>query len=204
VHELCREAEVARIEHGTSFADLGRALGLGGGQVARICRGRSPRVSLMRLSQLFAVLGLELSARAFPSGPRVRDTPQLRLLGRLRAQLGPGVTMRFEVPVAEIATAGSIDHRAWDAAIDGSGWTARVDAETHVGDLQAVLRRVNLKARDSTADCVVLLLAETRHHRGLLRLIDREVGAQFPVPARRALAALRAGRSPGGNALLLL
>jgi hypothetical protein len=199
-----REAETTRIEHGTSYAEIGRAVRLGGGQVAQICRGRSPGLSIVRASQLLAVLGLELSARAYPAGPAIRDVGQVALLARLRARLGPGLDWRTEVPVIEVPEAGFIDRRAWDAGIDGPGWEVRIDAETHIGDLQAVQRRVALKQRDGGVACVVLLLAETRHHRLLRRLARDSLTAQFPVPARRALGALSEGRHPGGSALIVL
>jgi len=97
-----------------------------------------------------------------------------------------------------------VDHRAWDAGIDGADCRCRVDAETHVGDLQAVERRVALKQRDGREACVLLLLADTSHHRTLLDVAGAGLRARFPVPQRAALAALKAGRSPGGNALILL
>jgi hypothetical protein len=204
VRRLCDEAETSRVERGTSFATLGRAIGLGGGQVARICRGQSPGVSVVRLAQLLSLLGLELSARAFPVGPPIRDAAQVRLLDRLRKRLAPDLVWRSEVAVLELPTAGTIDRRAWDGAIDGPTWTARVDAETHLGDAQAVLRRVALKQRDSGVSCVILLLSESRHHRRVLDEIREQIRATFPVPARRALVALRDGRSPGANAIILL
>src|SRR5690242_8965624 len=106
VHRLCDEAEVARAERGTSFATLGRAMGVGGGQVARICRGESPGVSVVRLSQLLSLLGLELSARAFPVGLPIRDVAQVRLLDRLRRRLAPELIWRSEVSVVELPAAG--------------------------------------------------------------------------------------------------
>jgi len=204
VHDLAAEAEAVRLEHGTSYAALGRALGVGGGQVARICRGQSPRLSIVRASQLLAVLGLDLSARAFPAAPPVRDAAQLALLERFRARLSPGLVWRTEVPVIELPEAGSVDRRAWDAGIDGPGWSIRLDAETHIGDVQAVQRRVALKQRDGRVAAVILLLAETRHHGALLRDAGEGLRSQFPVPARRALLALAAGRSPGGDSLIRL
>lgn len=80
----------------------------------------------------------------------------------------------------------------------------RTDAETRVGDLQAVERRIALKQRDGREDCVILLLADTKHHRALLDVAGAGLRERFPVSQRTALAALRAGRSPGGNALILL
>jgi hypothetical protein len=204
VNDLCREAESARLAHGTSYAELGRALHLGGGQVAAICRGRSPDVSILRMSQVLSVVGLDLSARAYPAGPAVRDAGQLRLLARLQARLHPSLGWRLEVPVVELPVAGVPDLRAWDAAIEGDGWLVGVDAESHIGDLQAVIRRVMLKVRDSVAASGVLLLSETRHHRRLLAEAGPGLIATFPVGPRRALGALLAGGSPDGNALILL
>lgn len=201
---LMREAEAARVAHGTSYAAIGRALRLGPGQVARIMRGQSPDLAIVRAAQVLAAVGLELSARAFPLGAPVRDAGQLALLGRLRARVSADLRWTDEVPVIEMPVAGSIDLRAWDAGIDGPGCHVRVDAETHVGDLQAVERRVGLKQRDGRVDCVILLLADTKHHRELLDVAGDGLRSRFPVPQRAALAALRAGRSPGGNSLVRL
>jgi hypothetical protein len=199
-----REAEAARLSRGTSYTAIGRALHLGSGQVARICRGQSPNVSIVRAAQIFEAVGLELSARAFPVGAPVRDAAQLALLARLRRRVHPDLRWRDEAPVVELPAAGTIDHQAWDAAIDGPGVCVRIEAETHVGDVQALERRVALKQRDGFVDCVVLLLAETRHHRILLDVAGDGLRAAFPVSQRAALAALRQGRSPAGNALVLL
>lgn len=204
VRQLSLEAEAARRERGTSYAEIGRALQLSPSQVAQICRGRSPEISVLRMAQLMAVLGLDLSARAYPSGHRLRDAAQIRLLQRLRARVGAALRWRFEVPVIELPAVGAVDHRAWDAAIDGPDCRVKIDAETHVGDFQAVLRRTLLKQRDGREPCVILLLADTRHHRTLLELIGEELAASFPISPRRAIRLLAQGRAPEENALILL
>jgi transcriptional regulator with XRE-family HTH domain len=204
VRALVREAEMARTARGTSFAEIGRALRLSATQVANILRGKSPDVTIMRAAQLLAVVGLKLSASAFPEGEPVRDAGQLALLSRLRARIDAGLTWSEEVPVIEMPVPGAVDHRAWDAGIEGPFCRCRVDAETRVGDLQAVERRVALKQRDGREPCVLLLLADTKHHRALLDTAGEGIRTRFPVPQRAALAALKRGRSPAGNALLLL
>jgi hypothetical protein len=204
VQALMRDAESARLAGGTSFAAIGRALHVGSGQVALIYRGRSPNLSIVRAAQVLEAVGLELSARAFPVGAPVRDAGQLALLARLRQRVHSHLQWREEVPVMELPAAGTVDRRAWDAAIDGPGVCVRVEAETRVGDTQALERRVALKQRDGAADCVVLLLADTRHHRILLEVAGAGLRAAFPMQQRAALAALRDGRSPAGNALILL
>ncbi len=55
-----REAEDARLDRGLSYEAVGRALALSGEQVAPICRGESPEVSLLRIAELLEVVGLEL------------------------------------------------------------------------------------------------------------------------------------------------
>ena len=147
---------------------------------------------------------MELSAKAFPVGVPVRDAGQLAVLGPLRARINSELMWTNEVPVIELQTAGSVDHRAWDAGIDGPGVRVRVDAETHLGDLQAVERRIALKQRDGREPCVVLLLADTRHHQLVLESAGGALRTRFPVSQRAALRALRNGRSPGGNALIRL
>jgi hypothetical protein len=199
-----RDAEAARVASGTSYASIGRALRLAPAQVAQILRGRSPELSIVRAAQVLEAVGLELSAKTFPGGAPIRDRAQIALLARLRQRIHPDLTWRVELPVVEMPAPGATDRRAWDAGIDGPGVRVRVEAETHVGDVQALERRISLKQRDGREECVLLLLADTHHHRALLRAAGDGLRAAFPASQRAALAALGAGRSPVGNALVLL
>jgi transcriptional regulator with XRE-family HTH domain len=204
VVELCREIEEARLDRGLSYASIGRALGLSGQQVGRICRGQSPELGVVRLAQLLAVVGLDLSARAFPGGPPIRDAGHVALLERLRARLGPGFVWRTEVPVAPMSIDGAPDLRAWDVTLSGRGFMVAVEAETHVRDLQALERRIALKLRDGVVAGVILLLSDTQHHQIMLREAGTSLRAAFPVSARKALRRLANGEPPEGNAILLL
>jgi len=201
---LMRDAEAARQASGISYAEIGRAIRLAPGQVARILRGKLASVTFVRAAQILAAVGLKLAASAFPEGPAVRETGQRALLDRLRRRISRELAWSEEVPVIELPVPGEADHRAWDAGIDGPDCRCRVDAEAHVGDLQAVARRVALKQRDGREPCVILLLADTKHHRALLASAGDGLRARFPISQRAALAALKAGQSPGGNALVLL
>lgn len=201
VVDLVREAEEARLDRGLSFRELGRAVGISGEQAARICRGDSPDVSVVRLAEILEVVGLELGARAYPGGMPVRDRGQRALLARFRARLPPQLEWRFERPVVPLP--GSLDRRAWDGWIRGEGWSAGVEAETPVRDSQSLVRRITLKQRDGDVDSVLLVLTDSRWHRELVReAVD--LRQLFPVSARAALRELGRGRSPGGNARLLL
>lgn len=99
---------------------------------------------------------------------------------------------------------GPPDLRAWDAVIAAANWRKPVEAETRLGDFQALERRVTLKQRDGHMEHVLLLVADTRHNRIALRSVAPSLDAQFPVPGRRALELLSAGIDPGGSAIVLL
>jgi hypothetical protein len=204
VLQLCRELDEARLDRGLSYAALGRPLGLSGQQVGRICKGRSPDVSVARMAQLFALVGLDLSARGFPHGQPIRDAGHVALLGRFKARLAPSLLWRTEVPVVDAQVPGPMDLRAWDATVSGRGWTIGVEAETRVADLQSLQRRLSLKLRDGAVDALILVLNDSRHHRELVGSADAALRAAFPTDARSALRALRRGERPAAGAVVLL
>jgi transcriptional regulator with XRE-family HTH domain len=199
VAELGREIEQARVEHGLTYAHIGRAVGLSRSQASRVCRGIAPGLTIVQVSRLLAVVGLELSARAFPLGPPIRDAAHHALLERFRARLNAALRWRTEVP---LALAG--DLRAWDARVDGNGWHVQIEAETRPRDLQALERRLALKLRDSREASVVLLLSDTKHNHELVRLAGPGLQGRFPVTARDALRHFAAGSSPGGSTIVFL
>lgn len=187
------------MNHALGLDDLGRAVGLSPAQVSRIERALAPNVSVLQLAGLSAAVGLDLAVRAYPAGEPIRDAAHLALLDRLRARLHRSLAWRTEVPLPIPG-----DRRAWDAMIRGPGWLLGVEAETRLGDLQALERRVALKQHDGGVDRVVLLLGDSRHNRSLLREHGNALAARFPVPGRRALELLAAGVDPGGSAIILL
>ena len=200
--DLLRDAESARLDRNLSYASIGQAIGLDRAQVARIFRGRSPSVSVIRVAQLLSVVGFELGARAYPGGPPIRDAAQLSLISRFRRELHGSLTWRGEVPVIEIP--GSGDRRAWDGAVLGADRSIRVEAETRPRDVQALVRRIALKQRDAQVECVILVLTDSRLNRELVRSAEPDLRSLFPEAPRVALRSLRAGRAPRQNAMLLL
>jgi len=95
------------------------------------------------------------------------------------------------------------DIRAWDAVIDGEAWSAKVDAETALDDLQALDRRLTVKARDGRADLVLLVIADTRRNRQILAAAPAAFGG-LSRASRPALAALGRGSRPSRSAILIL
>ena len=193
------ELREARLQGSLTQGELGAAVGVSASAISRIERGESPHAAFETLARLGVALGLDIVLRAYPNGDAVRDAAQLALLARFRASLAAGLRHRAEFPLGIPG-----DRRAWDEVIDGLGWWLPVEAESRLRDVQALHRRIGLKCRDGGADCVLLLVADTRHNRHVLRMYSAEFAAAFPVPGRVALASLRAGHRPGGSAVVLL
>ena len=123
--------------------DVARAAGVSASWISRIERGLAPDVSLLLLGVVLAVVGLDLSVRAFPDGVPLRDAGHRSLLSRFRALLPAGTPWRLEVPLPIPG-----DQRAWDALTGLWGLRVGIEAETGPTDLQALERRIMLKARD--------------------------------------------------------
>jgi len=191
------ELREARLQAGLTQVELGAAVGLSKSEISRIELGRARYVPYERLVLIAAALGLDLPLRAFPSGEPVRDVAQLGLLASFRRLLAATLPWRTEVPLRVPG-----DRRAWDAVIDGPGWRVAVEAETRLRDVQALARRIGLKQRDDRTDVVILLVADTRNNRHVLRLATPDLAAAFPTSGRAALQALSEGRQSAGSAIV--
>ncbi len=165
--------------------------------VSRIERGQVSAVSIIHLARLLSVVGLDLSARAYPSGGPIRDAAQIALLDRFRASIPARIGWRTEVAVG-----GPGDLRAWDAVLIDRSMRVGVEAETRLTDVQAVERRIGLKCRDSGIPVAILVLADTRTNRLAVPSAESVVRAFFPLPGIEAVRALKAGALPTVNALI--
>lgn len=168
-------------------------------RVSRIESGRHLSIRLVDLARVGAIVGLDVSVRAFPGPDPLRDVAHIRLLERLRTRLAPGLRWRLEVPIGQPG-----HQRAWDAVIAGAGPLIAVEAETRLVDVQLIERRLALKRRDSGIERVVLLLSATRWNRQAIHLAGARLEASFPVLGPVALGSLAAGADPGGSAVVLL
>jgi transcriptional regulator with XRE-family HTH domain len=200
------EFRAARLNAGLRQRDVSAAVGLSRPQYGRIERGRSPEVSMLTISKIAAVLGLDPSLRFFPAADPIRDAAHLALLERFRSRLHPSLSWQTEVPFPRPG-----DPRAWDGVVHGFSSPAghdrvsgAVEAETRPVDVQAVDRKLALKERDGGADWLILLLADTRHNRELLVGPGGSLRARFSLDGRRAMELLAAGVDPGANAIILL
>lgn len=192
------QSRIARIEAGLSQRALGDLVKLSHSTIGRMERGDVRRLTIERVAQVSAVLGLELRVTFFPAGSPVRDKGHLALIKRLRLRVSRSLRWRTEVP-----TPINGDLRAADVVIDRAEFGILVEAETRLSDVQALERRVRTKQRDMRLARVILLIADTRHNRSVLDA-HPELAEQFPVSTRVCMLALRDGRDPGGDAIVLI
>jgi transcriptional regulator with XRE-family HTH domain len=197
VARLGQKLREARLDRSLSVDDVAAAVGISNAEVSRIERALSPRVPLITLSRIAAVVGLDLSARLYPGATPLRDAAHIELLGDFRAGLHESLRWAVEVPLPLPG-----DQRAWDATVSGDGWRLGVEAETLPRDVQALVRRLQLKARDGGVDGVLLVLRDTRRAREFLRDASDELAPMFPIPGRRAAELLLAGETPRGSAVI--
>ena len=197
--KIGEEFRESRISGGLSQDQVADAVGISQGELSRIERGVAPWVTYETLVLIAAVLGLDLPLRAFPLAGPIRDVAQLKLLAKLRVLLPSGLSWRTEVPL-QIER----DLRAWDAVIGGRGWQVPVDAETRLRDVQALSRKEALKRRDDGAETMILVVADTRHNRQVVRLAKPDLIGDFPIPGTAVLAALSKAERPAGSGIVFL
>lgn len=193
------DARAARLTAGLSQARVADALGTSRAQVGRWERTEPPLIDLRQAARLMRVLGLDLVVSTYPSGSPLRDAGHVALVRRFLAILHPRIRRRLEAPIPL-----SRDQRAWDVLLEFGRARAGVAAETRLRDWQALLRREQAKARDSEADVILLVLADTRANRRAVAETGDALRSELPLDGRAIRRALRDGRCPRVGGLLFL
>lgn len=197
--DLGDELREARLRAGLRQVDVAAALATSRTRVGYTERGRLVTVPMLDLARHAGALGLKLNARLYPAGPPIRDQGQVALLDRFRRRLSADWQIRLEAPLPLHG-----DQRAWDMLLWSRGVTVGIEAITRLRDVQAQIRAAHLKRNDGNARRLVLLVAATHANRRALLGTEALVRADFSIGTRTAMAALAAGRDPGGDALILL
>ena len=194
-----RRIRNARINSGLSQGDAGAAVRMSHAQFGRIERGVLEELTVEQLARAAAAVGLELSVKLYPAGDPVRDRAQLGVLERVSAILPGACRWRREVPLPAPG-----DLRAWDAVVELERQRIALEAETRLGDIQALDRRLSLKQRDGRMPVLLLVVADTRTNRAILAAHREALRATFPLDGREIRAAFASGRLPDRNGLLVI
>jgi transcriptional regulator with XRE-family HTH domain len=196
---LRREARIGRRDRGLSLRAVGRPVGVSRTTISRFEHGLAPNASLLLIARILAVVGLDLSARAFPGPSVIRDEAHADLVGSFRSRVHGSLRWASEVPLPAQG-----DHRRWDGMVSGEGWRYGIEAETGPQDVQALAGRLQLKHRDGGVDGVLLVLPSTRRVRMFLAAANALLLPQFPLPGPVALTRLCQGLDPGGSSIIVL
>lgn len=194
---VASELRDARLEAGVSQAHVSRVAGVSQSQISRVELAQAAGLTIVDLARHCAALGLRLDVKAFPIASPVRDAAQLHLIERFRREVHEGWRWASEVLVGRYG-----DLRAWDVHLAGPG-TVGIDAETRLHDLQSLQRRCEAKARDSGVDRVVLLVADTKHNRRVLRDHRGALRSTFPADTGEIARALRMGVLPARSGVVI-
>ena len=196
---LLSEVRNARMAAGLSQRAVAQALGLSQAEYWRLENDRVD-LDIVRLAEVGAVLGLDLSASLHPAGEPVRDTAQLKLIARFRALLASAWHVMIEAPFPTLG-----DLRSWDALVRlGSTFRVGVEAETRVRDQQELVRRMRQRELHGGVDEILILLSDSAHNRRLVAELRAALGERYATPPRVLLSALRAGRPLPGSGVILL
>jgi transcriptional regulator with XRE-family HTH domain len=189
----------ARLAAGLSQRTLASALGVSQTVVWRLETPRVVDVGVVRLSEMAALLGLDVAITLHPAGDALRDRGHQALLKRLRAVLGSAWHATAEVP---FPAAG--DPRHWDLLLRLGSQRVGVEAETRIRDVQALVRRMRVRLYEGDVDRMLLVLSDSAINRRLVGELREALGGDFATPPRTILRALRAGEPIPGSGLLLV
>ena len=196
---LATEIRTLRLMAGLSQQVVADAVGISHAALSRIERARAPGTPIRTYARIMAVLGARLSCKVYPEGTPLRDQGHLRVMTRFRRLVPPSVPVRTEVLLGIPG-----DQRAWDLQLRMTDGVLPAELETNLADIQALDRRLAVKMADAGVDRMLLVVADTKHNRRVLREFRSALAPRFPISQRVALAAIREGRMPPGSAILLV
>lgn len=196
---LVESGRAAREQAGLTQLDLATALGWPREKVTRLEGERLNRIRTTDLVAYLAACGLTLRLHAYPDGPPLRDIGQLSATRRFLGEIASSWRAKLEVPLPI-----SGDRRATDLVLISAEARISVEIFTRLRDAQAQLRGAFLKWRDSGNSRLVVVLAASRTNRAVLANLRDLLVEDFPLDTRGTMAALRAGRLPRANGIVLI
>jgi transcriptional regulator with XRE-family HTH domain len=201
IADIGREFRDQRLTLGLTQAFVAAESGISRPRYTKVEAGTVATLTILEVFRVSAVLGLDPSLKVYPGGAPLRDGAHAERLGQILGHAARPLVHRREVPLP--AAEGHLERRAWDADLRGRGERTTIELEMRLHDAQAQERRLALKRRDDHADHFLLLVADTRTNRQVLRE-HPELFADLPrLRPSRVIAALEAGRHPGTGLVLV-
>lgn len=195
---LGAEVRQARLAAGLSQRRVADALRCSSSTVSRVERGLVRDLTVRQIALQAAVVGMAFRANVYPRGSPIRDAGQLRVLNRLSPHVRAPFRWAIELPV------GPDDLRAFDAGAIQPGCRVAFDVWSRVRDAQAQARASLRKQLDAQCDRLILVFGDTEANRRSVSDSGVALRRAFPLTSRQVLAALRAGRDPGGNGIVFI
>ena len=192
--DLGEEIRNARLMSGTSQTAVAAAAHVSRSTVSRLESAQLGNASIVEAVIVADAAGLDLSIRAYVGRQPTRDAGHARRLIRFLRLVAPPLAYRTEVQLP--SRGGKREQRAWDAVIFGDGGQTGVELEQRLHDMQAQTRRLFAKWRDSGADRLLLLIADTRHNREVIATFADYLAALPRLDKASVLGELAAGRRP--------
>ena len=193
------ELRLARIARGISQSQLARAVGCSQTEISSLETNKVVHVSLRRITEVAAVLGLKPAINLYPEGEALHDSGHEALIGRLLALLSTAWRVFREAPFPNPG-----DPRFWDALLRLPAQRVGVEAETRVRDFQAIVRRVRERLATGGVDCMLLILSDSAANRRVVDELRAALGEEFATTPVALLRALREGRPLPGSGVVLL
>lgn len=202
LRELGEEFRHARLRLGLSQQQVADAARIDRSELSRIERARLPYLTFRVGCRIGAVLGIDVSVRAFPGGQPIRDAGQATRLKKLIEAIGPPLV--YETEAVLQTAAGTLEQRSWDLVLRDQANRRAIEFEARLYDVQAQLRRLKLKWRDDRVESLLIVVADTAHNRRVLSEYGDTLLADFPrLRTHTVLDLLRAGQHPPTGLILL-
>jgi len=155
--------------------------------------------TVLDVSAVGALVGLELSVSLHAAGQRIRDKGHQALIGRIRKHLSEAIVVFAEAPFPALH-----DLRSWDLLLRIGRQRVGIEAETRIRDIQQLVRRLRERGRSGGTDVVVLFLSDTRTNRELVDELREALGPDFSARPSAILSALREGRPLARGGVVLI
>jgi hypothetical protein len=180
---------------------MAKELGWSQAQIWRL-ENRQVELSVVRLSEMASILGLELSVSLHDIGDPIRDKGH-QAVGR-RFDAIPSSAWRS---LAEVLLPNVGDRRSWDRVLRLLAEPAQVggvELETRIRDIQVLVRHTRERERDGGVDHILIVLSDSATNRTLIGQLRDALGDAYQTAPREIFRSLRHGAPIPGSGVIFI